>query len=357
MSAGDRNPLASDLDGVLDVAGEDLRTLRGARLFITGGTGFVGSWILESLVWANETYGLDATAVVLTRDPDRFAAKAAHLAADEALDFARGDIVDFDVPDGPFTHVIHAAAESGTRQGELQPLRMMDTIVRGTSNVLEAARRWRSQDVLFVSSGAVYGSQPADLARLPEEWTRGPDPLAAASPYAEAKRVGEQLCVDYAAQHGTHVTIARCFAFVGPYLPLDAHFAIGNFIRDGLAGGPVRVLGDGTTVRSYLYAADLAAWLWAILLRGEPGRAYNVGSEDGRTIAEIAHTVAESFDPSPSVAIMGAPGMGPQGVGDRYVPSTERARTELGVTETVALADAVARTVAWHRSGPGAGAP
>ena len=353
MSAGELNPLASDLDGVLDAAGEDLRTLHGARLFITGGTGFVGSWLLESLLWANELYGLDATAVVLTRDPDGFARRMPHLAANQALSFVQGDVVDFDVPDGPFTHVIHAAAESSTRQNELKPLRMIDTVVQGTRNVLDAARSWDAASVLFVSTGAVYGIQPTDVEHLPEEWAGGPDPLSPSSAYAEAKRLGEQLCAIHS-RDGMNVKIARCFAFVGPYLPLDAHFAIGNFIRDGLAGGPIRVRGDGTPVRSYLYAADLAAWLWAILARGRAGRAYNVGSEDARTIAETAAVVAEAFAPPPVVQMLGDASFGR---GGRYVPSTGRARSELGVAETVTLADAVSRTVAWHRSGPGVGRP
>jgi dTDP-glucose 4,6-dehydratase len=348
--SGGGNALASDLDGILGTAAETWRDLAGARLFVTGGTGFVGTWLLESFAWANRVLALDARVVVLTRDPERFATKAPHLASDPAISLLRGDVVDFDAPAGPFTHVIHAAAESGTQQNLVDPLRMIDTVVHGTRNVLNAACAWNVTGLLLVSSGAVYGPQPDGLALMPEEFPGGPDQLAPGSAYAEAKRLAELLCATYAAQHELPVKIARCFAFVGPYLPLDAHFAIGNFIRDGVAGGPIEVRGDGRPVRSYLYAADLASWLWTILVRGESGRAYNVGSEDGRTIAEVASAVAGTFDPVPEVLVRGAASAnGGGGGGDRYVPSTQRARSAFGLRETVGLHEAVRRTVAWHR--------
>jgi dTDP-glucose 4,6-dehydratase len=344
---GRDNPLAEDLDGILETSAAAWRELRDARIFITGGTGFVGTWLLESFAWANRELSLNASAVVLTRDPERFAAKAPHLAADSAISLLRGNVVDFEVPDGPFSHVIHAAAESSTRQNVADPLAMIDTVVNGARHVLDAARVWGVGSVLFTSSGAVYGAQPGDMALMPEEFLGGPDQLAVGAGYPEAKRLAELLCSTYAAQYSMPVKIARCFAFVGPHLPLDAHFAIGNFIRDGLAGDPIVVRGDGTPVRSYLYAADLASWLWTILVKGRPARAYNVGSENGLTVAELARTVAEAFDPSPQVSIAGAADVNAGGGGSRYVPSTRRARNELGLGETVDLSHAVRRTVAW----------
>jgi nucleoside-diphosphate-sugar epimerase len=343
------NPLASDLDGVLAAAADDLRALRGAQLFITGGTGFVGTWLLESFTWANRTLDLGAEATVLTRHPHAFAKKAPHLAADPAVRLVRADVSDLSAVSGPFTHVIHAAAELGNRQGEPGPLQVVDTTVGGTRNVLEAAHGWGVQDVLFVSSGAVYGPQPGDLRRVPEDWMGGPDPLAVGSAYAESKRLAELLGGIYSAQYGMRVKTARCFAFVGPYMSLDSHFAIGNFVRDGLAGGPIVVRGDGTPIRSYLYAADLAAWLWGILARGASGRAYNVGSEEELSVAQIAGLVAKAFDPEPAVVIATRADLGGAGGGDCYVPSTARARTELGLKQTVNIADAVARTIGWNR--------
>jgi dTDP-glucose 4,6-dehydratase len=137
------------------------------------------------------------------------------------------------------------------------------------------------------------------------------------------------------------------FAFVGPYLPLDAHFAIGNFIGDGLARRSLQVRGDGTTVRSYLYASDMAIWLWRVFAKGVDGRAYNVGSEQGMTIAELADQVAAAFEPRPEVRILGHGTTG--GAASRYVPDTSRARGELGLVQQVNLASAIRKTIAWHR--------
>jgi dTDP-glucose 4,6-dehydratase len=164
------------------------------------------------------------------------------------------------------------------------------------------------------------------------------------SAYGEGKRMAELQCAIYARQHGIEVKIARCFAFVGPYLPLDAHFAIGNFIRDAMAGGPIEVRGDGTPYRSYLYAADLAAWLWTILVHGANGRPYNVGSEADTTIAELARSIAAEVKPPLAVRIQRKADAG--GPAQRYVPSTERARVGLGLAPTWEQSGGVKRTLA-----------
>jgi dTDP-glucose 4,6-dehydratase len=321
--------------------------LIGQRVFITGGTGFFGLWLLQSFVWANREFGLGAQAVVLSRNWPSFAAKAPQLAADPAISGHPGDVRDFDFPPGHFSHIIHAATEAGSRLNDENPLLMLDTIVAGTRRTLDFARHCGAGTFLLCSSGAVYGPQPPALSHIPEDYSGAPDATDPRSAYGEGKRTAEQLSTLYAREYGIAAKIARGFAFLGPGLPLDAHFAVGNFIRDALRGGPIVVQGDGTPFRSYLYAADLAIWLWTILLQGKSCRPYNVGSEEAISIADLARMVAAEFHPRLEVQTLGAPTGRPA---ERYVPCCERARGELALQQRVDLPEAIRRTVRWHRA-------
>jgi dTDP-glucose 4,6-dehydratase len=166
-----------------------------------------------------------------------------------------------------------------------------------------------------------------------------------ASAYGEAKRAAEMLCALHA---GTtlHPIIARLFAFIGPYLPLDVNFAAGNFVRDALAGGPIKIAGDGTPYRSYLYASDLALWLWTLLVDGQSARPYNVGSPEAVSIRELADRVSRAAG---GLRVEAARQAEPGAVPERYVPSVTRAEEELGLRVSVPLDDAIQRTLAWHR--------
>jgi nucleoside-diphosphate-sugar epimerase len=345
-------PLArTDLDHILAHTVGLWDELRGQRLFITGGTGFFGCWLLESFAWANDKMRLKAQAVVLTRHAGLFQAKAPHLAGNPSIQLHIGDVRSFEFPDGEFSHIIHAATEPGTKLNDDNPLSMIDTIVEGTRRTLEFARNCGAQKFLLTSSGAVYGKQPSDLTHIPEDYAGAPDPMNPLSAYGEGKRLAEHLCALYARESGIDTKIARCFAFLGPYLPLRANLAIGNFIREGLDGGPIRIKGDGTPYRSYLYTVDLAIWLWTILFKGKSCSPYNVGSDEPVTIAALANLIAGQFEPRIKIEVERTPlnGLG----GERYVPSIEHVRRELGLRPTIGLAEAVRRTIEWFRLGAG----
>ena len=341
---GSTNPLAGDLDHVLKHTEGLWEDIRGKRVFITGGTGFFGCWLLESFAWANDRLNLNASALVLTRKLDAFKKNAPHLAANPAIQFHSGDIRSFDFPEGSFSHIIHAAATSAraTFNNE-DPLVKFDTIFQGTRRTLDFALQCHAKKFLLTSSGAVYGKQPPDVANIPEDYEGAPFPSDINAAWGESKRAAEFLCAYYSKQYGIETKIARCFTFVGPYLPLDIHYAIGNFIRDGLNGGPIRVNGDGTPYRSYLYAADLAIWLWTILFKGTACRPYNVGAEEAITIAELASTVAHCFPKKIVVNIAKSPD--PNKPPQRYIPSTKRVQEDYGLRQTIGVEEGIMKTI------------
>jgi dTDP-glucose 4,6-dehydratase len=309
--------------------------LRGGRIFVTGATGFFGIWLLETFAYANNELSLGAELVGLTRNPQAFYAKVPHLTAESGITLHCGDVRDFKFPEGAFTHVIHAGT---TSSAPVPPAEMLDTIIRGTQRTLDFSAASGAKRFLFVSSGAVYGKQPADITHVSETYAGAPNPMDPNSAYGEGKRVGELLCSIAHQEQGLETTIARCFAFVGPHLPLNAHFAIGNFIRDAMKGEPIKI-NNGTPYRSYLYAADLAIWLWTILFKGESCHPYNVGSGQEITISELAQTVASGLDGSVQPPPTSTPNFNSSP--SRYVPSVDRARSELGLQPLVPLETAI----------------
>jgi nucleoside-diphosphate-sugar epimerase len=338
------NPLLDDLHHIRTHTNGLWEDLRHKRIFMTGGTGFFGRWLLESFAWMNAHFDLNASALVLTRDYNAFKDNAPHLASHPAIQCHFGDVRNFIFPEGNFSHIIHAATAASAKLNNEDPLLMYETIAEGTRHTLDFAIHCGAKKFLLTSSGAVYGRQPSEMSHIPEDYCGAPDPADPYSAYGEGKRAAELLCALYSKKYGIETIIARCFAFVGPFLPLDIHYAIGNFIRDGLKGDPIRVNGDGTPYRSYLYAADLAIWLWTILFKGESCRPYNVGSEEAMTIADLANTVADCFQQQIDVEIAKSPAADVPP--ERYVPSTKRVREECGVRQIIGIGDGIRRTIA-----------
>ena len=314
----------------------------GASVLITGATGWFGLWLLDVLCMADDAFGLGIRIAAVSRDPERCCVRFPRFAADPRLTWIKADVRQMPLEARGFSHIIHAAAEASTPAGPDTAQRLFETLVEGTRHLIGMAGP-ECKGVLLLSSGAVYGPARPGTPRFLETDTGGPDPASMRSAYAEGKRAAEMLGA-IAANRGVPVRIARCFAFVGPHMPFDKHFAIGNFIADAVAGRPIRVKSDGRPQRSYLYMTDLMRALLAILDRGTIGLAYNVGSEDTVTIEQLARCVDR---------LVGGQGIVIEGVAsdpdDRYVPDTTRLRLDLGCIPEVQLETAIRRTAAWYR--------
>lgn len=334
-----------DLDEFLDRTHADLEVLRGARILLTGGTGFFGKWLIEVFAQANRRMNLKVDLVVLSRKPNRFIAEEPYFANLPGVHYVQGDVCRLPMIPGPFSEIIHAATDVASPVFTADYSRILSTCVHGTREICEFAAAKQVRRVLLTSSGAVYGVQPPELERIPEDYPGAPDPLAPGSAYGEGKRASEWLICHGARTAGYEAKIARCFAFIGPYLTLDGPFAIGNFMRDAIASHAISISGDGRSYRSYLYSSDLMSWLLAILVRGRNATAYNVGGDAALSIHDLAKLIRDLINPAGRIDVHGkshstAP--------SRYVPSTEKIRKELGVRETVLLPEAIRRTARWY---------
>ena len=314
-----------------------------SHLLLTGGTGFFGRSLLRYWLEKTQESADIPDVTVLTRSPENFFRSYPEFQHQPWLQLHCGDIGQPDTlpHKTSFTHIVHAAADS-TLGPRLTDLQRYDQIINGTRNLLEFAIVRNVKRFLFTSSGAVYGPQPSHLEQIPEDWCGQPDPLHTSSTYGVAKRTAEHLCTLYMRNYGLQTVIARCFAFVGPDLPLDVHFAIGNFIRDALWADEITVQGNGTPLRSYLDQQDLAHWLLTIMNHGKAGMAYNVGSDEEISISGLAHLVRDLVAPTKSVQIMGLNNDSKER--NLYVPSIEKVRRELGLTVIIKLEDAIRTT-------------
>ena len=295
------------------------------RIFITGGTGFFGKSMFD--YWSRKPHFLNNVEVtVLSRDPEAFCMKYPDISKQCGLHWVKGDIRTFHV-NAKYDYIVHAATTIDLQNTN----EMYSSIIDGTNHLLSFAKACGVKKILYASSGAVYGprTSPADET----------DECSPVTAYGKGKLQAEQMLLD----SGLDVKIARCFAFVGPYLPRTIHYAIGNFIQNCIDGTPIVINGDGTPLRSYMYADDLVEWLFAILERGESGRAYNVGSDRAVSILELARTVREVLGSKSEIVVKGAPIAG--AAPSAYVPSIVRAREELGLDVKVSLEKAICLSV------------
>jgi dTDP-glucose 4,6-dehydratase len=349
-----RHPIITeDCASALALTRDLWEEVRGQRLFVTGGTGFFGCWLLELLTFAADELGFDCEVVVLTRDPAAFAqGRAGHLATHRCVRLLQGDVRDFDFPAGEFSLVAHFGSTGPRAWLERKPEEFFNFVVTGTQRVLRFAEQAGSRRLLLASTGAVYGANPTgEIRGMEETWCGAPDPTNPAAANPEGKRVAEFLASCLVHRHPElAVGLVRGFAFVGPYLPKEAGFAVDDFLRAAQAAREITVQGDGTAIRSYLYGLDLAVWLWTIWLRTPPGaaRPWNVGAEEPVSIRQLAEAVAQLAPQPRLVTIAGQPDLTQRR--HVYLPDTSRARQELGLVQQVALHEALRRTLAWMRA-------
>jgi nucleoside-diphosphate-sugar epimerase len=325
-----------------------LDPLKNEKILITGGTGFMGTWLSELVTFLNDNYNFNVQLYLLSTHARAYKEKVSHLANRRDITLIERDIRNLkDIPED-VSWIIHAAANPDNRAHASDPLRTVEVIVEGTNAVLEYATRLPEvKKILNISSGQIYGVQPWDLSGIPENFVGGLDCSAFNAAYPESKRIAETICSIYRNQQRLPIVNARPFAFIGPYQGLDRPWAINNFIRDAILGGPIRILGDGQTVRSYMYPSDMAWWLLNILAQGKVGINYNIGSPEAVSLQDLAEKIAGQF-PKPPKIISGL-SKDTSLRTSKFVPNVDLAIKSLDLKITTNLDTAIKRTILWNQ--------
>ena len=337
----------ADAKAVLAGQADRLAALRGQHVFISGGTGILGTWLLELIKVLNESHDFGLKVTVFSRTARNLAVRWPHLGQAAWIDWQEGDIRYLTELPRDVRYVIHAAALTDRRLFASQPGAVAEINSLGTLRILRAATLLEDlQKFVLLSSGLVYGTQPWDLPRIDEKFAGQLKSDEVGSAYAESKRFSEIVAQCAISESKLPVVTLRPFAFVGPYQSLQLPWAVTDFIRDSFSGGPIRIMGDGVTVRSIMYLSDYACWVLAALANGRPRETYNVGSTDPVDLLTLARAITHFFSPVPEIRTR----VGQAGHDrNRLVPDTAKIRAELGVSQTVPLEAALQKTIEWHR--------
>jgi len=333
-----------DFEYIISLIDGRMEVMRDKKIFITGATGIIGKWWLEFFLYANDKYSLGLSIVAISRSPIEFLSRYPYYCRPE-IKFVAGDIRTYvGLGAEHFDFFIHGATDVVAQGGAAE---ILETCSQGTANALRLAKAMGVSRFLLISSGAVYGKVPDDHGPIGEDFCGLLNHLSPEAAYAQGKRSAELLCLLEAQDAQMQISMARCFAMVGPHLPLDKHFAIGNFIQSALQNEPIEIKGDGTPVRSYLYMADVIARLLLLLLAGRTAVAYNIGGRIPHSISQLAENVLRVLNVQQPIRIANKAVHGAHA--NTYYPETRLIDTEFNLPPAIGMDEAIVRTANWYR--------
>ncbi len=322
--------------------------LRDARVLVSGAYGFVVAYLVEAILYANETLKLGARVTGLVRNPDKAWRRFGAYRGRPDLHFIFQDVCAPLAEPVPADFIVHGASWASPKFYGAQPVGSLLPNVLGTYHLLELARRNAARGFLFFSSAEIYGRVEPSVIPTPETYEGRVQPTEVRSCYAESKRMGETMCVAWHKEHGVPATLARIFHTYGPGMALDDGRVFADFTRDILERRNIRMMSDGAHRRTFCYLSDAAAALLMILLKGDPATAYNMGNDEAEvSIAELAEIMTGLF-PERGLRVERVGDAHPAGylrtAVDRACPDTTRLRG-LGWRPRVGVAEGFRRTV------------
>ena len=322
-----------------------LLTLKNQKLLITGGTGFIGSWIAEFVAYLNDNHHFNISMVLVGRNTETFITEKKHLASRSDIQLISKDIRYINELPQDISYIIHAAASPDNRNHLSSPIETISTITRGTDNLIDSAFKLPNlKKFLYVSSGQVYGKSNNANALISESDFGPLNCNKVTAVYPEAKRLAESTCCAYSSQYKLPIVIARPFSFIGPYQSLSKPWAINSFINDALKNKTIRIIGNGEPVRSYMYPADMVVWLLKILIDGKENTAYNVGSPQGISLKDVAAKVVQLAQTNVNIDIKFN-----NNDSNHYVPDISLCEKDLGLKINYTIEESICKSIEWFK--------
>lgn len=322
----------------------ELENLKNSNVFISGGAGFIGTWISNIIYYLNENHDFKTKVFLTDRDIEKVQLDSPHLLSSKYFELKRTDARYIVELPREINYIIHAAGSPDSREHVSHPVDVASTIANGTEAILRAAERLSDLRMfLNLSSSLIYGSfSDVDNTTSETDFYK----VNTSNLYAEAKRYSEVISDAFRQQMRLPITIMRPFAFMGPFQSLSGPWALNNFISDAISGQAIKILGDGSTVRSLLYGSDAGFWILKTLVTAESGSKYNLGSPEEISLKDLAKLVQTNLNINKE--IMYYAGSTSIGKASYMVPNTDNIQAKFGLKITVPLETAISRTIEWY---------
>lgn len=279
-------------------------SFKGKTVLISGASGFLPAYMVETLLYLNETRGFDIKVLALVRNVKNAHVRLSHYTENKNLRFIHQDVCDQLNIDDKIDYIVHAASQATPKVFNVDPVGTIRPNIIGTGNLLDLAVKKRVECFLFFSTTGVYGHVSANSYPIKEDCFGYLDPGDLVSCYIESKRMGENMCVAWMHQYGVPVKIVRPAINYGPGLKLDDGRSFADFIANVVHNQDIELFSDGKVVRNFCYIADATIGFFTVLLKGQAGEAYNIATEWEISIIDLAKLLVEKVFPERKLKVV-----------------------------------------------------
>lgn len=339
--------LKTDLDLIDKFINQEVQQqLYRKEIIVFGGTGFLGKNLLEVLIYINKRYQLELNISVTSRNPEQFIKDYPNIGIEVNL-------IKLDILSKPetwsinqiFDICIHSACPTTETTVVENDKLMYQTIIEGTNNILNFCNKNLKEKFIYLSSGAIYGKHSPSEQGFDENFNfQVLEEQHITHDYRNGKRESEKNIINFFNNHQANASIVRCFSFIGPYLPLDSYFAIGNFINNALKGGDIIIKSDGKAIRSYLYTVDAAIYIIKMMIHSQDSvEIYNLGASKTMNLKEIAELIKNLINRKISISILGSEIR--QSSQSIYYPNMDFTRNNLKIDLETSIETSIKNTI------------